>query len=285
MKQNLLRVVSLAIVATFLLSACTTAETGKLTASGTFSANDTSIAPELSGKVTEVSVLEGESVKAGQTLFKIDAEVSQAQYDQAAATVSSAEAAVEASRAQAASAESQYQLALQGAHMQDMPTRKNAWINILPGDYREVWYFSETELIEAAQAASSRRSAAPALAPPAVSWWSRLRSALRTDGFLRPAFALLALVVVAQQWVIWQGHPEDEVRFRSVAPQIESPALVVRWAPATRMEDAQALLEGLSSGRQASVLPDGRWLVEVDDLDAARVRLSASRLVQSVEEP
>jgi len=151
MKQNLLRVVSLAIVVTFLLSACTTAETGKLTASGTFSANDTSIAPELSGKVREVSVLEGESVTVGQTLFKIDAEVSQAQYDQAAATVSSAEAAVEASRAQAASAEAQYQLALQGAHLQDMPTRKTAWFNTLPGDYREVWYFSETELIEAAQ--------------------------------------------------------------------------------------------------------------------------------------
>ena len=151
MKQNLLRVVSLAIVATFLLSACASAETGKLTASGSFSANDTSIAPELSGKVTEVNVLEGESVTAGQTLFKINAEVSQAQYDQAAATVSSAEAAVEASRAQAASAEAQYQLALQGAHMQDIPNRKIAWTNKLPEGYQEVWYFNETELIEAAQ--------------------------------------------------------------------------------------------------------------------------------------
>ena len=59
MKHNLLKVVSLAVVLTFLLSACATAETGEFTASGSFSAIDTSIAPELSGKVTEVSVLEG----------------------------------------------------------------------------------------------------------------------------------------------------------------------------------------------------------------------------------
>ncbi|HRT92444.1 MAG TPA: efflux RND transporter periplasmic adaptor subunit [Anaerolineaceae bacterium] len=151
MKQNLLKVVSLAVVLTFLLSACATAETGKFTASGSFSAVDTSIAPELSGKVTEVSVHEGESVTTGQTLFKIDAEVSQAQYDQAAAAVSAAQAAVEASRGQAASAEAQYQLALQGALLQDMPNRQIAWTNTLPKDYREAWYFNETELIEAAQ--------------------------------------------------------------------------------------------------------------------------------------
>ncbi|MBP7091971.1 MAG: HlyD family efflux transporter periplasmic adaptor subunit [Anaerolineaceae bacterium] len=151
MKQHLFKVVSLAVVVTFVLSACTTADSGKITASGTFSAIDTSIAPELSGKVTEVSVIEGESVSVGQTLFKIDAEVSQAQYDQAAAAVGVAEAAVDASRGQAASAEAQYQLALQGALMQDMPYRQTAWANTLPDDYQEAWYFNETELIEAAQ--------------------------------------------------------------------------------------------------------------------------------------
>jgi len=151
MKHNLLKVVSLAVVLTFLLSACATTETGKFTASGSFSAIDTSIAPELSGKVIEVSVLEGERVTAGETLFKIDAEVSQAQYDQAAAAVSAAEAAVDASRGQAASAEAQYQLALQGALLQDMPNRQIAWTNSLPEDYQKSWYFNETELIEAAK--------------------------------------------------------------------------------------------------------------------------------------
>ncbi len=162
MKHNLLKVVSLAVVLTFLLSACATAETGEFTASGSFSAIDTSIAPELSGKVTEVSVLEGESVTAGQTLFKINAEVSQAQYDQAAAAVGAAEAAVQASREQAASAEAQYQLALQGALVQDMPNYQIAWTNTPPEEYREAWYFNKTELIEAAQ--SQVESAEKALA-------------------------------------------------------------------------------------------------------------------------
>ncbi len=151
MKHNLLKVVSLVVMLSFLLSACATAETGKITASGSFSAVDTSITPELSGKVTEVSVLEGESVTAGQTLFKIDAEVSQAQYDQAAAAVSAAEAAVQASRGQAASAEAQYQLAMQGAIMQDIPNRQISRTNSLPEGFQESWYFNETELIEAAQ--------------------------------------------------------------------------------------------------------------------------------------
>ena len=150
MKQNLLKLVGLSTILILLLSACTTAETGKFTASGSFSAIDTSIAPELSGKVSEVNVVEGESVSAGQPLFKINAEVSQAQYDQAAAAVSAAEAAVEASRSQAASAEAQYQLALQGALVQDMPNRQMAWTNSLPEDYQEAWYFNEIELIEAA---------------------------------------------------------------------------------------------------------------------------------------
>ena len=150
MKQNLLKLVGLSTILILLLSACTTAETGKFTASGSFSAIDTSIAPELSGKVSEVNVVEGESVSAGQHLFKIDAEVSQAQYDQAAAAVSAAEAAVEAGRSQAASAEAQYQLALQGALVQDMPNRQMAWTNSLPEDYQEAWYFNEIELIEAA---------------------------------------------------------------------------------------------------------------------------------------
>lgn len=140
------------------------------------------------------------------------------------------------------------------------------------------------DLIAAAQPSSATKAAAPS--PPSVpSWWSRLRSALRPKDLLRPAFALLALVVVAQQWMIWQGGEEDNVRFRSLAPATEPPALMVRWQPSTRVEEAQALLSSLPAGPDTSILPDGRWLVEVDDLAAAHARLSASPLVQSVQEP
>ena len=151
MKKNLLKSISLAAVFAILLSACAVTETDKFSASGTFSANDTSIASELSGKVTTLEMAEGESVTTGQTLFTIDDEVSQAQYDQAKAAVAAAEAAVEASRAQAASAEAQYQLTLQGALVQDMPARQTEWSTSLPDDYQPAWYFTEIELIAAAQ--------------------------------------------------------------------------------------------------------------------------------------
>ena len=140
----------------------------------------------------------------------------------------------------------------------------------------------ETALQPAGQHESTK---APSLVS-SPAWWSRLRAMFRPDGWIRPAFALLALVVVGQQWVIWQGGQEDEVRFRGGPPQVlQAPALVVRWAPATQLQEAQALIGTLTGRHDISVLPDGRWLIELDDPQAARNALSASRLVESVEAP
>lgn len=160
MKQKLLKLVSLTTVLVFLLSACSAAKTDKFSASGTFSAISTSIVSEISGKVTEVTVNEGDTVKTGETLFTLDAEVSQAQYDQAAAAVKAAEAAVEASRQQADSAAAQYQLALQGAMLQDLPARNNQWNASVPDNYQEAWYFNKNELIDAAKSQVTSAEAA-----------------------------------------------------------------------------------------------------------------------------
>ena len=161
MKQKTLKLVSLIAVLVFLLSACSAAKTDKFSASGTFSAIDTSIVSEISGKVTKVNVNEGDAVKTEDTLFTLDAEVSQAQYDQAsAASVKSAEAAVEASRQQAESAAAQYQLALQGAMMQDLPVRNSQWNASVPDNYQEAWYFNKSELIDAARSQVTSAEAA-----------------------------------------------------------------------------------------------------------------------------
>lgn len=160
MKQKTLKLVSLTAVLVFLLSACSAAKTDKFSASGTFSAIDTSIVSEISGKVTKVNVNEGDTVKTGDTLFTLDAEVGQAQYDQAAASVKAAEAAVEASRQQAESAAAQYQLALQGAMMQDLPARNSQWNAPVPDNYQETWYFNKNELIDAARSQVTSAEAA-----------------------------------------------------------------------------------------------------------------------------
>lgn len=152
MKKNLIKIISLMAVASVLLSACAAEKTLDFSASGTFSAIETTIAPEISGKVVEVSVNEGDEVEVGQTLFKIDDEVIRAQYDQAVAAAKAADAAVEAATQQAASADAQYQLTLQAALMQDIPARTTSWRTSTADDYRPAWYFNKAEQIDAAQA-------------------------------------------------------------------------------------------------------------------------------------
>lgn len=160
MKQRMIKLVGLTAVLALILSACSATKTDNIYASGTFSSIDTSIVSEISGKVIEVNVNEGDNVKAGQTLFTLDAEVSQAQYDQATAAVKAAEAAVEASRQQAESAAAQYQLALQGAMLQDLPARNDQWNASVPDNYQEAWYFNEDELIDAAKSQVTSAEAA-----------------------------------------------------------------------------------------------------------------------------
>ena len=151
MKSKFVILISLLAAAAMTLSACSTGENNQLTASGTFSALETNISSEISGKVTEINVREGDEVEVGQALFKIDDEVIQAQYDQASAAVNAAEAAVETAVNQAASADAQYQLALQAALMQELPNREALWATETPENYQPAWYFNKTELVAAAQ--------------------------------------------------------------------------------------------------------------------------------------
>ncbi|MEN6523407.1 MAG: biotin/lipoyl-binding protein, partial [Anaerolineaceae bacterium] len=152
MKSRILKTISMIVAIIFILSACSTEKTNTLSASGTFSAIETDIASEISGKVLEVGVNEGDEIKTGQTLFKVDAEIIQAQFDQAAAVVKAAEAAVDVATKQAASADAQYQLVLQNALLQEQPNKQENWGTSAPEDYQPAWYFDKTELIAAAQA-------------------------------------------------------------------------------------------------------------------------------------
>lgn len=151
MKPSILKTISLVALITLLLSACSTETSDHFSASGTFSAIEIDIASEISGKVVEVLVNEGDEIEAGQILLKLDNEMIQAQYNQSAAAVKAAEAAVETATHQAASAYAQYQLALQAALIQELPNKQANWNASTPEDYRPAWYFAKTESIAAAQ--------------------------------------------------------------------------------------------------------------------------------------
>lgn len=139
------------------LSACASisgqaAENGVLTASGTVSARQVSIAPEIGGKVREVLVEEGQPVKAGDVLFQLDDASLQAQREQAAAAVQVAEAALSAAHVQHESAQTQYDLALQAARQQDQQNRVSAWDAAVPEEFSlPVWYFEKNEELTAAE--------------------------------------------------------------------------------------------------------------------------------------
>ncbi|MFN2145454.1 MAG: HlyD family secretion protein, partial [Anaerolineales bacterium] len=122
----------------------------QLSASGVISAKDLSISPELSGKVTEVYVEEGDWVDEGDMLFKLDDEIISAQYEQAKAAVGVAESTVSAAEAQLAAARIQYDLAVQGVRAQDQQSRSAVWLTPQSNEIElPVWYFVKTENIAA----------------------------------------------------------------------------------------------------------------------------------------
>lgn len=67
-----------------------TADSGVLQASGTIEATQITISPELSVKILEVMVVEGQTVKAGDLLVRFDTELLSAQFQQAQAALETA---------------------------------------------------------------------------------------------------------------------------------------------------------------------------------------------------
>jgi len=140
MKNRNLNILMLLVLISFLLGACAslpgrTTENGALTASGTVSARQVSVAPELGGKVVEVLVEEGQSVKTGDVLFRLDDAFLQAQREQATAAIQLAEAGLSAAQAQLESARTQSDLALQAARQQDRQNRLNTWQSEVPEEF------------------------------------------------------------------------------------------------------------------------------------------------------
>ena len=127
---------------------------GALTASGTVETTEISIAPELSGKILEVDVQEGDAVKAGDVLFKLDDTLLKAQRIVAASGVETAKGAAATADAAAAAAQAQYDITYNAALTQNKaPARTANWTKDAPAEFTlPDWYFSSTEQLTAAQA-------------------------------------------------------------------------------------------------------------------------------------
>ncbi|WP_269759922.1 hypothetical protein [Variovorax sp. E3] len=121
---------------------------------------------------------------------------------------------------------------------------------------------------------------------PEGGWWGSIRRWFGAEGWLRPAFAVLALCVVIQNVGLLGGRDaaeEDEVRFRAVptAPAPVRADLVVRWKDGVRMDEADRLLQSISADVVGGPGGNGAWRLRVPEPVDALAVLAASPLVES----
>jgi membrane fusion protein YbhG len=124
----------------------------QLKASGTIEATNVNVAPELAGKVKDVLVDEGQSVKSGEVLMHLDDTILQAQKEQGLAALTVAQSAASTADAALASAQNQYTLTLQSALVTDN-SLYTQWITNRPSDFNlPLWYYTQSEQMSSAQA-------------------------------------------------------------------------------------------------------------------------------------
>jgi HlyD family secretion protein len=129
-----------------------------LTGSGTVETTEVNISPEVSGRITEVLVNEGDQVNAGDVLFKLDGSLLEAQRNQAQSNLDAARVGMDVANNSSAAvqdsmniAQVQYDLTLAQALQQAQPARNNAWRQDVPVEFNQpVWYYTHAEQLAAA---------------------------------------------------------------------------------------------------------------------------------------
>ena len=126
---------------------------GKLRASGTIEAVEVNVSPETAGKVKEALVEEGQAVKTGDPILRLDESLLTAQRQVAQSGVDSAHNALLTAQSAYNLAQAQYDAAVTAARAQQGAARLTDWLSRAPGQFNQpLWYFSQDEQITAAQA-------------------------------------------------------------------------------------------------------------------------------------
>jgi len=137
-------VLGLFVAAYYGIRALTQKESASLALSGTIEGEQTSVSAESSGKVMEVFVAEGETVNAGDPLFRLDDTLLGAQRAAASAGVALA-------RSGLASAFAQFDLVDSAVQLESTPARSALWSTADPAGYTlPDAYYSQAELLSAA---------------------------------------------------------------------------------------------------------------------------------------
>ena len=147
------RILFLILVLTLALTACVAdEENGTLEASGVVEANVVVIAPEIGGRILELSVDEGDAVAADQILFTLEGDLLEAELDAANATLNLVRAAQTSAQTGLDAAKAQYMLVLDAALTADEINRTTDWRVAAPGRFDQpAWYFTQAEELAAAE--------------------------------------------------------------------------------------------------------------------------------------
>ena len=140
----------------YLTTQTCTGNRAALTGTGTVEANEVTISPEVSGRITEVFVDQGDQVNTGDALFKLDDTLLGAQLNQAQVNLDAARAGMDVaqnsySAAQASEeiAQAQYNLTLAQALQQAQPVRSSAWRQDVPAEFDQPgWYYTHTNSLQ-----------------------------------------------------------------------------------------------------------------------------------------
>lgn len=232
------------------------AETG-LTASGTVETVQTSIAPEIGGKVLDVLVDDGDSVSAGDILLRLDASLLEAQRALATAGLDTAKSAVSTAEAAAASARAQYDLTVQAALTEEAALRAADWKLSKPTDFDQPsWYFDRTEQLTAAEAERSAAQDALKKADERLKFYEQKAS---SAGFLDSEQELSTARAAYQV-------AQDVLNSTTGADQ------QLRDAAQTRFDDAKADLADAQKEYDKALTTEG-----ADDILTARAELRVAQ--------
>jgi multidrug efflux pump subunit AcrA (membrane-fusion protein) len=290
------------VISLMALSGCNTTTVGPLKATGTVEATEISISSEVAGRVIEVSAQEGDVVKAGQVLVRLDDALLQSQLRQAEATLRSAKAnydllaagptAEQVRQAEGAllSATASYSRTVEGSRAVDIDAAQaaynaatKAYDKLKRGPEREDYAQAEAAVLNAQAAvrkAQSDYDRVNAVNPAGVSGSPAavaLEQATNNYNAAKSAYDKLARAADdAQLAAAFQQVQATKAALERA--KVPARAFDIDQAKA-QVQQAQAQLDGLKSGARAQQLDAARAQAEGAQAAVDTLKVQLKRLV------
>ena len=246
----------------FIVTQTAGADETALTASGAIEATQVNVAPEISGKVTEVLVEEGQSVSMSDPLLRLDPSLLDAQRAVASAAVDSANASL-------SSSQTKYDQTLEAALAAQAAQRSKDWQVTAPSEFDQPnWYIEQEQQVAAAQV---ELDAAQAAIDDANANLEKVITDLKNSDYLQAEQDLAearATFVIAEQVKDQASNASDSGGLNEAAQDYYDEAL-------SNLDDAEEAYNDLMNSDEADDVEyaRGQVLVAQQRYDAAYARL------------